>query len=295
MHTINRSQRRLISDGSDTWDAQRPDHPAFSRATWGFIGAAVVTTVGGAVASSDASRKANHTAQDALKSQQQIAAELKYEPIDLEKLKADAASQAAANAAGSLQLERSLQPNVASTREGLSKSVSDQLALGGKLSPDVLNQATQAARTAGSASGIGGNSAPLTAALIGQSAQGLLQQRQSNAASLLAANPLPVAGLDPGSLASAEVAQNAAQNQFNLEKAGVASNLVNSNAQIQGANAGANASQWSSILGLVGGLLGKANFGGGSTITPTTTGGSSVNPGTFNGTIPQLSASGLWG
>jgi len=219
-------------------------------------GAGLAAAAAGTIVSADSARKARNAGTDALKSQQQIQAELKYQPIDLEKLKADASAQAAQNATQSLALERLLQPGVADTRAGLQDRVASELKLGGNLSPDVANQVATQARTAGAASGVGGNAAPLTAALTGQTAQGLLQQRENNAMGLLAANPLPTAGLDPGSLASAEVAQNAAQNQFNLAKAGVASNLVNSQAQLQAANAGSNASMWN---GIISGLSGLAN------------------------------------
>lgn len=256
-------------------------------------GAGLAAAAAGAVVSADASRKAIHAGKDALKTQQEIQASLKYEPIDLEKLKADASAQAAQNATQSLALERLLQPGVADTREGLQKRVASELALGGNLSPDVANQVATAARTAGAASGIGGNSAPLTAALTGQTAQSLLQQRENNAMNLLAANPLPTAGLDPGALASAEVAQNAAQNQFNLEKAGVASNIANSQASLQGAQAGANASMWNSILSGITGLANSKIFQPSSTTTTVPGSTPAANPNLFNfsGTIPQVSTS----
>ncbi len=256
---------------------------------------AAVVTAGAAVAgvaiSSDASRKARHAGQDALKTQQEIAAELKYEPIDLEKLKADASTQAAQNATQSLALERLLQPGVADTRAGLQSRVASELALGGNLSPDVANQVATQARTAGAASGIGGNSAPLTAALTGQTAQGLLQQRQDNAFNLMATNPLPTAGLDPGSLASAEVANNSALNQFNLAKAGVGSNIANSQAQLQAGAAGSNASMWNGIISGIGGLANMFKPKPATTTVPGAT--QAVNPALFDfsGSIPQTSTS----
>lgn len=266
--------------------------------TWGLVAVGVSAAVGtaGAVIASDSSRKALHAQQDALKSQQDLAASLKYEPIDLNKLQTDAATLAAKNATASLALERQLQPGVADTRAGLQTRVASELAQGGKLSPDVANQVATAARTAGSASGIGGNAAGVTAALTGQTAQGLLQQRENNAFSLLSANPLPTAGLDPGSLASAEIANNSAYNQFNLAKAGVNSNLINSGAQIQGAAAGANGGLWNNVLSTIGtaanGLINYAK-----TPTTTTTTPATANPALFNftGSVPQLSASGIFG
>ena len=211
---------------------------------WATIAVTVVGAVGSAVAANQ-TRQANKgiigAQKDALAQQQDLLANLKYEPIDIAKLQADATAAATQNATNSLALERSLQPNVAATREATSKRVSDELALGGNLSPDVANQVAMAARTRGSSSGVGGNAAPITAALTGQSAQSLLQQRINNANGLLAANPLPVAGLDPGSLASAEIANTTNQNQFNIAKAGGQANLIQSGANITGAELGAKA------------------------------------------------------
>jgi hypothetical protein len=128
-----------------------------------------------------------------------------------------------------------------------------------------------------------------------------LQQRENNAFSLLASNPLPTAGLDPGALASAEVSQNAAQNQFNLAKAGVSSNLINSQAQLQAGQAGTNASMWN---GIISGVTGLANNKGlfNSTTTPTPSYNGTVpaytapsNPLNFTSTIPQVSQGTLLG
>lgn len=258
--------------------------------SWGLIVAGVGMAAGAAI-QADGSRKALHAQQDALKDQKALAAGLKYEPIDLDKLRAEAAQQAISNATNSLAIERQLQPDVAAARTGLAKSVNSELAKGGKVSADIANQVAAAGRTAGVASGVGGNAAPVTAALLGQTATGLLQQRQNNAASLLAGNPLPEGGLDPGAVASAEVAQNAAQNQFNLEKAGVNSNLIQSGANIQSAKAGSDAAMYSSLVSglssLAGGYLNRAPVKAGATSPAATP--------TFNSTIPTASASGLWG
>lgn len=264
--------------------------------TWGLV-VAGVGLAASSVIQADGSRKAMHAQQDALKAQQGLVANLKYEPIDLDKLRAEAAEQAIANATNSLAIERQTQPEVAAVRSGLAKSVNSELAQGGKVSADIANQVSQAGRTAGMASGIGGNSAPVTAALLGQTATGLLQQRQANAASLLAGNPLPEGGLDPGSLASAEIAQNAAQNQFNLEKAGASSNLIQSAGNIQAAKAGSDAALYSSLASgltsLAGGYLNRAPVKSGVTTVPT---GLDRNAGgSFNSTVPTSSASGLWG
>ncbi len=228
--------------------------------SWGLVIGSVISAGVGAVASNDASRKAKHAVGDARK----IADAVEYQPIDIAALTKTAHDQAVANATQSLDLERQLQPGVAETRQALQQSVADQLRMGGNLPPDVINQVTQAARTTSGSSGtLGGSSVPLTAARIGQSALGLLNMRQQNASNLLATNPLPAAGLDPGTLASLEAQNNAAQNQFNLAKAGVETNLVNSQAQANTAATGVAASNYASLLG----LLTKQNPSSGGTDT----------------------------
>lgn len=210
-------------------------------------------SVAGVANSISAGRKAQSAARDAQLRQEELVKNLKYEPINIDKLRADTHAQAVDNATQSLALERSLQPNVAAAREGVSRQVSSDLARGGNLSPDVMNQVARASRTMGSLSGA--PAGPLTAATIGQSAEALKQQRLGNAFSLLAANQLPVAGLDPGSLASAEVAQNAALNQFNAQKAGINANLINSAANLQGSAAGLNAGINANLINKVPGIM----------------------------------------
>ncbi len=209
---------------------------------------AAATTTATIVSQQDAARKAQHAVSDA----QKVAGAVDYQPIDIAQLTANAHDQAVKNATDSLALERSLQPDIADTRTNLSRSISDQLKLGGQLPTDTINAVTQAGRVAGGTSGsLGGASVPLTAGLLGLSSLNLLNQRQNNAAGLLAANPLPVAGLDPGTLASLEAQQNAAQNQFNLAKAGVQTNLIGSQVQAGAAQTGANMAGISSLLNLL--------------------------------------------
>jgi len=229
-------------------------------------------TAYGAASNADNARKARHAVTDA----QKIAGEVEYQPIDIAALTQSAHDQAVKNATDSLSLEASLQPDVSRTRSMLSKSVSDELSRGGTLPPDVINQVTNAARVTSGGSGTLGSAMPLTAQRIGVSALSLLNQRQNNAANLLSANPLPVAGLDPGTLASLEAQNNAAENQFNLAKAGVQTNLVNSQAQANAAQGGVNAANYASLLNLLtknqsgsvdsGSILGKlaSAYGSGS-------------------------------
>lgn len=210
--------------------------------------------------------QANKAANKALDQKAALAANLKYEPIDIAALKEEASKSAVENATKSLALERTLQPNVAATREELAKQTSDNLALQGNLPADVINRVTQSGRVIGAQSGIGsGSTTPLTASLLGLSSLDLANQRRAAAGALLTANPLQQAGLDPGAVASAEVAQNAAQNQFNLLKSGVDSKLVDAETAARAAQIGGQTGIASSFSNLAfgaqtpqaGGLLGS--------------------------------------
>lgn len=211
---------------------------------WGAIAVAAVGA-GSAVYSAQQQKKLQNKALDA---QRGIAADIEYKPVDIEKLKADATANAIANATASLAIERQLQPDVAATREELARQIRTDLDRGGQLPVDTANQVTQAGRVIGARSGIGsGSTTPLTAALIGLKSTDLINERRRAASNLLSGIDLPAAGLDPGTVASLEVANNAANNQFNLERAGVASTLANS-------EAAASASQLGSQIGLVNSL-----------------------------------------
>ena len=223
---------------------------------WVGIGSAVLGAAGTVYSSQQAKKLQNR----ALDSARGITADIDYQPIDIEKLKLDAQNQAIANATASLAIERALSPDVSMTREELARQVRADLERGGNLPTDVQNQVTQSARVIGNRSGGGsGVTTPLTASLIGLNAYGLLVESapdlEADANQFLQLNDLPVAGLDPGTLASLEVADNAANNQFNLEKAGVSSNLANSEAAARASQIGSTAGLISSIgneLGKVG-------------------------------------------
>lgn len=224
-------------------------------------------SVAGVASSISAQRKMASAQKDALARQKEIAANLKYEPVNIENLKQQAHDQAVLNATQSLALERELSPDVAATRQAVAERVRSDLALGGQLSPDIANQVARAARTMGSISGA--PAGPLTAAQIGTTAENLKQQRLANAGSLLAANKLPTTGLDPGALASLIVSQNAAQNRFNMAKAGVDSNLAQSEGDVRAAAAGTQNSINSQILNALPGLVSGI---GGMFSTPSTGG-----------------------
>ena len=200
--------------------------------------------------------KQKKAAQSAIDTAKGISTNLEYEPIDIEKLKLDAQNQAIANATASLAIERALSPDVSMTREELARQVRADLERGGNLPTDVHNQVVQSARVIGNRSGGGsGVTTPLTASLIGLNSYDLREKSQADAERFMQLNDLPVAGLDPGTLASLEVAQNAANNEFNLKKAGVDTNLANSEAAARASQIGSTAGLISSIgneLGKVG-------------------------------------------
>ena len=218
-----------------------------------------VASIGSQVYSADQARKAAHANQDQLKN-------LTYQPIDLNALQESARQDAAQNAAASLALEQQLEPNLAATRQGLQAQTAQDLASGGNLPTDVRNQVAKAAITGSNSSGLIGAGGPITAASLGLTALQLRNQNQAKAASLLQANPTPVAGLDPGSLASATIANNNAMNQFALSKAGVATNVNQSTANTNAALGGAVGSGIGGLAGVIGKYGGSimGSLGGGS-------------------------------
>lgn len=218
--------------------------------------ASVASSVYAAKQTSKAANKAVDAQKAALGDQKALLESLRYAPIDVEKLKREASAQAVQNATQSLALERSLQPELANTRQELAKQVNSDLSLRGNLPPDVANRVASEARTVGGRSGTQDNVGPLTASLIGNTSLDLIRQRQGAAAGLLAMNPLQPTGLDPGALASLEVAQNAAQNQFNLEKAGVSSNLINASVGVANAEAKARGAEIGGQVGIINSLTG---------------------------------------
>lgn len=214
---------------------------------------ATAVSAAGTISSISSQRKALSAQKDALAQQRQIAADLKYEPINIENLKEQTRQQAITNATQSLALERELSPDVAATRQMVAERVRTDLGLGGALSPDVASQVARAARVSGALSGA--PAAPLTASLVGTTAENLRQQRLANAGSLLAQNKLQPVGLDPGALASLIVSQNAAMNQFNADKAGIARNLAQSAGQVGAAGAATQRSITGEALNALPGLI----------------------------------------
>lgn len=165
-----------------------------------------------------------------------VVGNLQYQPIDLDRLQQQAQGYAQQNIAKSIELEKQYMPEVSAARFGLQKQVAEDLARGGNLPPDVANQVTKATMARAGTGGFGAG--PLTAAQLGLTSLDLRNQAQAKAAALTATNPLPVSGLDPGSLASAAIGQNQAQNQFALGKAGALTNVYQSQANTSAANVG---------------------------------------------------------
>lgn len=229
------------------------------------LGVSAAATVGSTVYSADRQRKAANQAKDA---QQALIADLKYEPIDIEKLKADTTEQSIANAKASIALEKELSPSIAAMRTELPAQIQQELTMGGRLSPDVANQVAQQARVMGGGSGTFSGVGPITAALTGTTAQNLIDQRQTKAASMLAQNQLPTVGLDAGSLASLEAQNAAALNQYNLAKAGISQNMINSQYQADMARAGTVAGGIQG-LGSLAGLIGMMGASGNTASTAT--------------------------
>ena len=168
------------------------------------------------------------TPQSILAGQVQNVNNLSYTPIDTRALAEQATQQAAENARRSLALEQQLSPSVSSTRTQLQDQTAAELAQGGNLPADVASQVARTSAGAAGSSGLLGSQSPLTAASLGLTALNLANSRRAAASQLLAANPTPTAGLDPGTLASASIANTNAANNFALAKLGAQGNLANS-------------------------------------------------------------------
>jgi hypothetical protein len=218
-----------------------------------FVAFGAVATAASAAASVYSASQARVTsnkqadlAQQAVDKQRALLSQLKYTPIDIEKLKTEATANAISNAKNSLALERELSPAVAAARLGLSEQISKDLALGGKLSPDIANQVARASRTMGALSGA--PAGPLTAASIGTTAEALKQQRMANAAGLLAVNQMPKAGLDPATIARLQIEQQQAADDFANRKLGAESRFIDRESENQGRRIGSNAAADAAML-----------------------------------------------
>lgn len=201
----------------------------------GLLGAGIGSALGGSLDAQSAAKKAGQMAQN-----------LTYQPIDLNQLQTQAQQYAKENLANSIKLEQQYFPAAAAARAGTQNLVAQQVAQGGRLTPDVSNAVTRASMAAGGAGGFGAG--PLAAANLGLTAQQQLNNAIGQGENLMQLQPLPTSGLDPGSLASAAIAQNQQMNQFNISKTGLMANALQSQANAQSA--------------LSGSLLGAANVYG---------------------------------
>ena len=166
------------------------------------------------------------TPQSILSGQVQNVNNLSYTPLDTRALAQQATQQAADNATRSLALEQQLSPGVSSTRTQLQDQTAGELAQGGNLPADVVNQVSRASAGAAGGAGLLGSQGSLTAASLGLTALNLANSRRANAANLLAANPVPVSGLSPEGLANATIDNTQAANQFALSKLGAQGNIA---------------------------------------------------------------------
>jgi hypothetical protein len=200
-------------------------------------GAALGSSIGSSLDSQSAAKKAGQMAQN-----------LTYQPIDLKALQAQAQQNAQENLANSIKLEQQYFPQAAAARAGTQNLVAQQVAQGGRLTPDVSNAVTRAAMASGGAGGFGAG--PLAAANLGLTSQQQINNAISQGENLTnyTTAGLPISGLDPGSLASAAIGQNQQQNQFNIDKTGLLTNALQSQAN--------------ATSGLSGSLMGAANIYG---------------------------------
>lgn len=198
---------------------------------------AAIATIGSALISANASKKAASQANN-----------MAYQPIDLDALQTKAQAYAKQNAINSLALEQELTPDLSAARFETQKQVAADLARGGNLPTDIANQVSRSAITGANAAGFTGAAGPITAANIGTTATAYRNANQEKAMNLMNANPLPISGLDPGSLASASIGQNNAINQFNMSKLGA-----------QSAANQSQANTWSSALGGLGSIAMNAS------------------------------------
>jgi hypothetical protein len=161
-----------------------------------------------------------YTSKKSADKSEDMVSNLQYQPIDLKQLQEQARTTAEENARKSIELEKELNPDLSTARFDSQKMVADDLKDGGQLPTDVANAVTSGGIAQSNKAGLYGGGGPITAANLGLTALGLRDQRLTRALTLAQANPTPTAGLDPGAVASLEVAQNNALNQFNLAKSG---------------------------------------------------------------------------
>ena len=210
--------------------------------------ALAATTIGSSIYGASQAKSAANQQKDLINS-------MTYQPIDLKALQAQAQQNAQENLANSIKLEQQYFPQAAAARAGTQKLVAQQVAQGGRLTPDVSNAVTRAAMASGGAGGFGAG--PLAAANLGLTAQGQINNAIGLGENLSQTEMagLPTSGLDPGSLASAAIGQNQQQNQFNIGKAGLLSNNIQSQAEANSAMGAAIGNGLTTVVGGVNNFL----------------------------------------
>jgi len=173
---------------------------------------------------------------------------LQYTPIDLTQLETQATQAAQANIANSIAIEAQNEPGLSATRFGLQGQLSSDLNNGGLVPTDVANQVSRSAITGANSAGLTGAAGPVTAASLGTTSMAIRNANQQKAMQLLQGNQLPTAGLDPGALASASIANTNAGNYFNLAKSGALNNANQSSANAQGGMIGSLGSLLTALL-----------------------------------------------
>jgi hypothetical protein len=215
-----------------------------------FIGTALAAaSIGSSIYGASQAKSAANKQKDLINS-------MTYQPIDLNALQQQAQQNAQQNLANSIKLEQQYFPQAAAARAGTQNLVAQQVAQGGRLTPDVSNAVTRAAMASGGAGGFGAG--PLAAANLGLTAQGQINNAIGLGQNLTQTEMagLPTSGLDPGALASAAIGQNQQQNQFNLSKAGLLSNNLQSQAE---ANSAMGAAIGNGLTSAIGGVQNYLN------------------------------------
>ena len=181
--------------------------------------------------------------------------------VDLDYLQQMARREALINALESRGIERQVSPELAAAREELPRQINAELQ--GGPSTTLSNIWTKAGLVDAVATGVNTGSGFARSALADSTRRDFILDRdrvQGKAASLLAANPAPVAGLDPGSMASAITqTQSDNANARDLYKTSVLSALSNNSnnvfnafqqsAQLEAARRSGNAQAANAVAG----------------------------------------------
>lgn len=140
------------------------------------------------------------------------------------------------NALESRKLQAEMDPYVAKTRALLQEQVYKNLELGERMTPEMQRAIVGTALSNAGSAGIGfgsGAARGLTGASVGWKMNELGQQRRAEASGLLAANPEPQIGIDPGELVGLNVRNLDTRNAYNQQLAGIRAQNAGYNRQLQ--------------------------------------------------------------